>query len=290
MDERGLHLDPPTRQALRTILTQEAQDGRAILITSPTDEEAKETGAKTLIRLPPRVQSPTATFDSDVPFPRGNDRELLAFHDVSFAYPGGIRAAVNVNLRVCRGDVVALVGANGSGKTTLARLALGLLKPDSGHIHVRGRDRKKRHPSGIARDIGLVFQNPADQLFHASAWSEVSFGPRLREWSPSEVEQLATAALEATGLLHLRDIDPRDLGWSKRRLLSLACMLATRPPLLILDEPTSGLDDGERELTGQLVRRWALHGGGVVAVTHDLNWASRNCDHFLRMESGVLDG
>ncbi len=289
MDEPGLHLDPQTRQALRSILTQEAEDGCAILLTFPTDDEARDAGAESSIRLPPRGHHLTPTFGSDVLFPRGDDRELLSFHDASFAYPGGTRAAANLNLRTHRGEVVGLTGANGSGKTTLARLALGLLRPDSGRIKVRGRDTRTARASSVAHDIGLVFQNPADQLFHGSAWKEVSFGPRLRRWNPSEVEQLAATALEATGLFHLRETNPRDLGGSKRRLLSLACMLASRPSLLILDEPTAGLDDTEREVVGQIVREWARQGGGVLAVSHDLEWAQLNCDYLLRMEGGVLD-
>ncbi len=288
MDDPGLHLDPPTRMALRSILVEEAQDGRAILIAASTAEEAIEVGAERVTKLPARTQRPTPTFDSDILSPRGNDRELLSFHDVCFTYPSGTAAAVGLNMRIDRGEVVGLVGANGSGKTTLARLALGLLKPASGRILVRGHDAKKLPTSRVARDIGLVFQNPSDQLFHGSVWKEVSFGPRLRKWPDSEVEKLATAALLATGLLHLRDSNPRDLGGSKRRLLSFACMLAARPSLLILDEPTAGLDDGEQEVVAQTVRRWARHGGGVVAVTHDMSWAARNCDHSLQMEGGEL--
>lgn len=288
MDDPTLHLDPDAQIDLRSILTQEVEGGAAVLFTSSSDDEARRLGADETTQLGRGEQAKEALNEGSVLAPRGSEPVLLAMRDVSYAYTHGPRAAKGVNMCIQRGEVVGLVGPNGSGKTTLARLALGLLQPDSGRIEVRGRDRRDRHASDVARDIGLVFQNPADQLFKRSALMEASFGPRLRGAGRQEAERLAEAALLATGLFEVGDANPRDLGWSERRLLCLASMLAAQPPLLILDEPTAGLDPRQSAVVSRIMRLWARRGGGVLAVTHDRSWATTSCDSLVRMERGVL--
>ena len=288
MDEPMLHLDPGALRGLRSLLMREVEDDRAILFTSSSKEEARSLGAGELTRLSLDERPKEAGGEETGLAPGGTEPVLLAMHDVSFAYRRGVAAARGLNIRIRRGEVVGLVGRNGSGKTTLARLALGLLQPDAGRIEVRGRDRRDRPASDVATDIGLVFQNPQDQLFKNSVLNEASFGPRLRGAGRKAAKRRAEAALGLTGLLERRDANPRDLGWSERRLLSLASMLAAQPPLLILDEPTAGLDPRQRTLVRRIMALWADRGGGVVAITHDLTWAALACDSIIRMDKGQL--
>lgn len=288
LDDPTLHVDPAGLRDLGRLLTREAGRGRAVLFTASCAEEVGALGAGESTRLP-LLGAPTESdgWEDDLA-PAGTETFLLAMHDVSFAYPRGPMVARGLNFVLRRGEVVGLVGRNGSGKTTLARLALGLLEPDSGRIEVRGRDRRDRPASDVAADIGVVFQNPQDQLFKRSVLNEAAFGPMLRGASREEAGRRARAALGATGLLRHRGENPRDLLPSERRLLSLASMLAAEPPLLILDEPTAGLDSRQRALVSRAMHLWAGRGGGVLAVTHDLAWAAGCCDSILRMENGRL--
>ena len=288
MDDPMLHLDPGALCGLRSLLMRQAEHGRAVVFTSASEAEARSLGAGEFTGLPLEDRPEEAGVEETDLAPGGTEPVLLAMHDVSFAYPRGAAAAHGLNIRIRRGEVVGLVGRNGSGKTTLARLALGLLQPDTGRIEVCGRDRHDRPASEVATDIGLVFQNPQDQLFKNSVLSEASFGPRLRGAGREEARRRAEAALRATGLVERRGANPRDLSWSERRLLSLASMLAAEPPLLILDEPTAGLDPRQRSLVHRAMRLWAGRGGGVLAITHDLTWAGLACDSFVRMERGKL--
>ena len=288
LDDPMLHVDPVGLRDLGRLLAREVGRGRAVLFTASCAEEVSVLGAGEPTRLPPlRAPAESDGWEDDLA-PAGTEPVLLAMHDVSFSYPSGPVIARGLNFVLRRGEVVGLVGRNGSGKTTLARLALGLLEPGSGRVDVRGRDRHDRPASDVAADIGVVFQNPQDQLFKRSVLSEAAFGPTLRGASREEAERRATAALGATGLLRQRAVNPRDLIPSERRLLSLASMLAAEPPLLILDEPTAGLDSRQRALVRGAMRLWAGRGGGVLAVTHDLAWAERSCDSILRMENGRL--
>ena len=288
MDDPMLHLDPGTLSGLRSLLVREAEYGRAVVFTSSSEEEARSLGAGELTGLALEDRPEEAGVEESDLAPGGTEPVLLAMHGVSFAYPRGAAAVHGLNIRICRGEVIGLVGRNGSGKTTLARLALGLLQPDTGRIEVCGRDRHERQASDVATDIGLVFQNPQDQLFNNSVLSEASFGSRLRGAGREEARRRAEAALRATGLVERRGANPRDLSWSERRLLSLASMLAAEPPLLILDEPTAGLDPRQKTLVRRAMRLWAGRGGGVLAITHDLTWAAVACDSILPMEKGEL--
>lgn len=288
LDDPMLYVDPAGLRDLGRLLTREAARGRAVLVTASCAEEVSVLGAGEPTRLS-LLGAPAESDGCEHDLaPAGTETVLLAMYDVSFAYPCGPVVTRGLNLVLRRGEVIGLVGRNGSGKTTLARLALGLLEPDSGRVEVRGRDRRDRPASDVAADIGVVFQNPQDQLFRRSVLSEAAFGPTLRGASREEAGRRARAALRATGLLQHCAANPRDLIPSERRLLSLASMLAAGPPLLILDEPTAGLDSRQRALVRRAMRMWAGHGGGVLAVTHDLAWAERSCDSMLRMENGRL--
>ena len=196
------------------------------------------------------------------------DQPLTEVRAVSFAYPHGPRVLDSVNLRICAGEFIAIIGQNGSGKTTLAKHLVGLLKPVEGEILLGGRDRASLRPAETAREVGYVFQNPDHQIFAATVEDEVAFGPRNFGLSASEVAERVDEVLGAVNLNDARGRDPFLLGKGERQRLAVASVLALRPQLLILDEPTTGLDYREQLRMMALVSELNRGGITIVIITH----------------------
>ena len=204
----------------------------------------------------------------------GSSLPAVGFERVWYRYNGGAPALAGIELSIPQGAYTALVGANGSGKTTLAKHIIRLLQPDRGRVLVLGQDTRRTTTGQLARRVGYVFQNPDHQLFAASVWEEVAFGPRNLGLAPAEVERRVQAALTAFDLTALSGLPPAVLSYGQRRLVTLAAAHAMQPQVLILDEPSVGLD---RRLTGRLLDWVAtLHRAGtmVVFITHDMRLAA----------------
>jgi len=216
----------------------------------------------------------------------------IELRGVSFAYPDGTRALENVDLSIATGECVAIVGQNGSGKSTLVRHLNGLLRPGSGEVLVDGRPVGRRHVAELARTVGLVFQNPDRQIFAGSVRGEVAFGPRNLGRRGEELERDVAAAVSAVGLEAQLDTNPYDLGFSRRKLLSLASILAMRTPIVVLDEPTTGQDARGVARVQAIVRDLAAAGRTVIAISHDMRFVAESFGRVVVMRAGsiVLDG
>lgn len=204
-------------------------------------------------------------------------------------WPGGDVALDGVDLSVASGERVALLGPNGAGKTTLVHHLLGLLTPAAGHVAVGGEPYSEENARGLRRRIGLVFQDPDDQLFMPTVLEDVAFGPANLGVTADALEGVARTALAAVGAEHLADKAPHHLSGGERRRVAIAGVLAMEPGVLVLDEPTSGLDPaGRRELAD------LLDGldEALLLVTHDLDLARRLCDRAVVLDGGrvVADG
>ena len=207
-------------------------------------------------------------------------------------HKGGLLGAAS--FAVHPGECVALTGPNGTGKTTLLKMALGLMVPDKGSVLVAGRDTAEASVGQLAKTAGLLFQNPADQLFERSVYHEAAFGPPGSRPNPEAVRQ----ALEACGLAGLEDEHPYELSVSRRRLVALATVLARRPALLVLDEPTVSLDGHGRKLLGGILAAATAGGGAVLLSTHDKEFARAHChrvvqlgrQHALEQEAATTEG
>jgi len=217
----------------------------------------------------------------------------LRLESVSHVYPqGAVRALDGVSLTIGPGEGVALVGQNGSGKTTLVRHLNGLLRPTAGRVLVDGTDAARRTVAQLARDVGLVFQDPDRQIFAGSVRAEVEFGPRNVGLRGNELHAAVDAALAAVGLTHAARTNPYDLGASRRKLLALASVQAMRTPVLVLDEPTTGQD-----LAGVQRVRQALHAAReerrtVIAISHDMEFVAAEFGRVVVMGGGrvLADG
>ena len=158
-------------------------------------------------------------------------------------YPGGTRALDGVDLAIGPGERVAIVGQNGSGKSTLVRHFNGLLRPTEGRVLVDGRDAAGRRVARLAATVGLAFQDPDRQIFAGRVRSEVAFGPRnLGRRGPDARRVPSTRPSRRRASTGDADANPYDLGYSRRKLLALASILAMRTPIVVLDEPTTGQD------------------------------------------------
>jgi energy-coupling factor transporter ATP-binding protein EcfA2 len=184
-------------------------------------------------------------------------------------YPDGTRALDGIGLEIRAGERVALTGPNGAGKTTLVRHWNGLLRPTAGTVTIDGRPTEGRHVAALARTVGLTFQDPSAQLFASTCRAEVAFGARNVGLRGAALDRAVERALDMVGLADRASVNPYDLGASKRRLLTLASVLAMQPKVIVLDEPTIGLDTREIAIVTGIVAAEAAVGGAVVAITHD---------------------
>ena len=209
--------------------------------------------------------------------------------DLSFRYPDGTIALDHVNLRVDAGEHVAVLGPNGAGKTTLALHLTGILRANSGRVHVTGLPVVKANLGEVRRRVGIVFQDPDDQLFMPTVRDDVAFGPANLGLRGAELDRRVEDALGAVGLLYHGDRTPHHLSFGQRRRAALATVLAMRPEVLVLDEPSSNLDPVARRELAELLRTLPQ---AVLIVTHDLPYALELCARAVIMNDGrvVADG
>jgi cobalt/nickel transport system ATP-binding protein len=220
-------------------------------------------------------------------------KPAIELSDLRYAYPDGTVALHDVSLRVAPGECVGLLGPNGSGKSTLLRHLNGILPerltPRGGSVAIHGDSITSENVAQIRRSLGLMFQDPDDQLFCATVREDVAFGPQQLGLAPAEVELRVHAALEEVGLVPLGYRPPHHLSNGEKRRACLAGVLACDPTILVLDEPTSGLDPrGRRELIALLRRVKATK----LIATHDLELVVELCPRSVILDGGrvIADG
>lgn len=213
----------------------------------------------------------------------------LSFERVSYTYPSGSMALREVDLFVTAGEKVALLGENGAGKSTLMLHSNGILAPDTGTVSVEGIAITKATVRSARSKVGLVFQDPDDQLFMASVAADIDFGPRNLGLPEDEVLTRRTTALEAVSLSGLENKPGADLSWGQRKRAALATVLSMRPSIMVLDEPTSNLDPRARRSMKELL---AGLDTTLLIATHDMDLAWELCERVVVMQAGriVADG
>ena len=199
---------------------------------------------------------------------------------VSHRYPDGTLALDGVTARIARGEAVAVTGPTGSGKSTLIRHLNGLLRPTTGRVLLEGVDVRGLRVAQLARRVGIAFQEPDRQLFCRSVRAEVAFGAR-------EGASVA-ASLDVLGLAGVADRHPYDLGYSRRKLVAIAAVLAMDTPVVVLDEPTTGQDRAGVERLVGLMGSLRERGRTLVVVSHDQRFVRTTCDRALRLDGGRL--
>ena len=216
----------------------------------------------------------------------------LRITGLTFAYPDGREALHGIDLTLAPGERVALLGPNGAGKTTLVLHLNGILHGGGGTVEVSGVPVDPRDRAGLAdlrRRVGIVFQDPDDQLFMPTVAEDVAFGPANLGVRGAELTARVDEALAAVDMAAYRDQVPHHLSFGQRRRVAVATVLAMRPEILVLDEPSSNLDPASRRELADILRSLDVT---VLMVTHDLPYALELCPRAVVLSGGtvVADG
>ncbi|MET8688389.1 ABC transporter ATP-binding protein [Streptomyces sp. NPDC004732] len=213
------------------------------------------------------------------------DAASLEVSGLAFAYPDGHQALFGVDFTVGRGERVALLGPNGAGKTTLVLHLNGILTGGAGSVRVAGLPVGKTHMAEIRRMVGIVFQDPDDQLFMPTVREDVAFGPAAAGMRGPELEARVHKALGQVGMAEFADRPPHHLSFGQRRRVAVATVLAMEPEILVLDEPSSNLDPASRRELADILRSLDVT---VLMVTHDLPYALELCPRALILSEGAI--
>ncbi|GAA0946803.1 energy-coupling factor ABC transporter ATP-binding protein [Actinocorallia libanotica] len=212
----------------------------------------------------------------------------LKVSGLAYAYPDGTQALFGVDVAIGKGERVALLGPNGAGKTTFVLHLNGILHGGAGTVHVGGMAvdaRDKKALKEVRRRVGLVFQDPDDQLFMPTVAEDVAFGPANLGVRGAELERRVAAALERVGMAHAAGRPPQHLSFGQRRRVAVATVLAMEPEILVLDEPSSNLDPASRRELAEILTSLDVT---VLMVTHDLPYAAQLCPRSLVLSGGVI--
>ncbi|GAB2835750.1 ABC transporter ATP-binding protein [Actinocorallia aurea] len=212
----------------------------------------------------------------------------LKVEGLAYAYPDGTQALFGVTTSIARGERVALLGPNGAGKTTLVLHLNGILHGGAGTVRVGGLEvdpSDKKALKEIRRRVGVVFQDPDDQLFMPTVREDVAFGPANLGLRGHELDERVTAALERVGMEGFADRAPQHLSFGQRRRVAVATVLAMEPEILVLDEPSSNLDPASRRELAEILLSLDVT---VLMVTHDLPYAAQLCPRSLILSGGVI--
>lgn len=205
--------------------------------------------------------------------------------DISYSYPDGTVALSNVSWSIEEGQKVAILGPNGAGKSTLLKILAGLVFPDSGTVMVDGEELSKKNADVLRTKMGVLFQDPDDQIFMPRVWDDVAFGPINLGLPPERVRELVESSLKVVHMQGHADRVPHHMSYGEKKRVAIAGILAMEPDILLLDEPTSNLDPkGRRELIEIL--------GGLdktmIVATHDVNAATLLADRALVLNERKL--
>jgi cobalt/nickel transport system ATP-binding protein len=215
---------------------------------------------------------------------------IVSVKDLQFSYPAGVSALKGVTLDIKRGERVAILGPNGSGKSTLILLIAGLLMPNNGSIMVLGQDTASKDFHKLRSRIGLVFQDPDDQLFTPSVIEDIEYGPKNLKLPEEDIKQRSSHVLNQMGIEHLKNRPPHRLSFGEKKKVSLATALILKPELLILDEPTANLDLVSRRGLIDLLNELNKAGTTIIVSTHDVEALPELADRIIVISHGKLLG
>ncbi|KYH32979.1 energy-coupling factor ABC transporter ATP-binding protein [Neomoorella mulderi] len=214
---------------------------------------------------------------------------IIQANNLKYKYPDGRQALNGVAFRITHGESVGIVGANGAGKSTLLMHLAGVLFPDEGEIRIGDVPVTKKTLPLIRQRVGMVFQDPDDQLFMTTVYDDVAFGPRNYKLPEEEVEKRVISSLNTVGILHLKDRPPYKLSGGEKRAAAIATVLAMNPDILVMDEPTSSLDPKSRR---RLIRLLQSFTHTKIIATHDLDMVFELCERTIVLKDGrvITDG
>lgn len=214
----------------------------------------------------------------------------LSTENLSFTYPDGTQALKNINIGIEKGEKVAIIGPNGAGKSTLFSHFNGLTEPTSGCVKIEGKpiSFEKDELLKVRQKVGIVFQDPNDQLFAPTVKEDIAFGPMNLGLSYDEVEKRVEDALKMVGMENYEDKTPHHLSGGQQKRIAIAGIIAMKPELMILDEPTAGLDPDGVEKVLNIMNQLNEEGMTLIISSHDIDMISKYADKIFVLYNGEI--
>ena len=215
---------------------------------------------------------------------------MISIRNVDFHYPDGPNVLQGVNLEIKDGEFVALMGENGAGKTTLVKMFNGLLKPTKGTVEIDGVETGQRSVAQLSRDVGLIFQNPDNQLFAETVKQELAFSLRNFGFNDDVIQQRVNSFLHILDLERYETSSPFVLSGGERKRVALAAILVWDPKHVIMDEPTIGQDYLQKERLRNFITQLVSQGKTVIVVTHDVEFVAECKPRVILLSHGRIIG
>ena len=214
--------------------------------------------------------------------------EIVRVDNLSFCYPDGQQALTDISLTIYQGETVALIGPNGAGKSTLLLHLNGILH-SNGVVKVFGKPVNDKNLKWVRSKVGLIFQNPDDQLFSSTVFDDVAFGPINMGYSEAEVRQCVARALDWVGMTGYEQRSPHHLSVGEKKRIAIATVLSMAPEILVIDEPTANLDPGSKWSLISLLKRLPVT---KIVASHDLELVQALCQRAIVFDQGqvIADG
>jgi len=213
---------------------------------------------------------------------------MIHLKDVNFEYPDGTIALKSINLRVKKGELLAIMGQNGAGKTTLIRLLNGLLRPTSGTVYFNQQDISNQTIASMSTKVGIIFQNPAHQLFSNTVEDEIRFSLKSMNLTKSEIEEKTFKTLARYNFMKYKNRSPINLSGGEAKKLAIASIMCRDPEVLVFDEPTLGQDAKEINLFTELLKSEKEKNKTIIVVTHNIEFAFQYLPRIILMSNGRI--
>jgi len=214
---------------------------------------------------------------------------LIETRDLCYTYPGKVTALNNINFIAPRNSRIAVIGSNGAGKSTLFKHFNGIFKATSGSVLIRGEPITKENIKEIRKFVGIVFQNPDDQIFSPTVEQDIAFGPTNLGLDPETIHHRVHEALRVVGIEHLAHRVPHHLSGGEKKRVAIAGVIAMEPEVLVLDEPNAGLDPrGVTDLNAFINSLPKKYGMTVIFSTHDVGLVPEVADYIYVMDKGRI--
>lgn len=214
--------------------------------------------------------------------------DAISINNLSYSYPDNTPALKNISFSIAKRKKLALLGANGSGKSTLLQHFNGLFFPQTGQVTIMGYQCNKKNLPLIRKAVGIVFDNPDDQLFSTTVYDDVAFGPRNLGYDENQVNSAVQAALNSIGIADLAQRPPYNLSLGQKKKVAMAGVLAMEPEILVFDEPFSGLDPCSLQQFMLILEKLHQQNHTLIITTHDVDLAYSWADECIILAAGTL--
>lgn len=221
-----------------------------------------------------------------------NTFPIITMNKINYIYPNGTKALKNISLNVDKGEFLAIMGQNGAGKTTLIRTLNGLLRPSQGKIYIKGEDISFKTIANLSKTVGIIFQNPAHQLFSNTIEDEIKFSLKNLELQKDELITTIDKILEKFNLTKYRNRSPLNLSGGESKKLAIASIVCRNPEILVFDEPTLGQDAKEINFFTNLINNELKNNKTIIIVTHNVEFTMEYVPRTILMTQGkiIADG